>query len=272
MKKVYYLLIIILFFISFEVYAENYDVEAKYDVEYNVEVFRGIINNNTIQIEVNSYTLEFNSKLTNVEVIIIKAEKESNDYAKIFSQCEENYYLLFFKDGKKINNVEMKVWITNSDKSLHIYDRLGNKINSNKEQFVINGSDYFFSISTKDYKIIDPNSFIQDLENIKLNPNSAVEIYNNDGILVNESKILGTGYKVKVNNDGIINEYIIIVKGDVDSDGKMSVLDIVKVNNHIVGTNQKLDDIYVLAGDYDNDNKLSVLDIVKVNNVIVGGN
>jgi len=271
MKKIYYLFIIILFFVSFDVYAESHDVEAKYEKIYNVDAFGGVLNNNTIEVKVNNYSFEFSSTLSNVEVVIIKAEEEANNYAKTFSLSEENYYLLFFKDGKKINNSEIKIRIKNDNKALYVYDHLGNMINSSKEYIIVSGNDYFFSVATKEYTIVDPDSFIQDLENIKLDPNSLVEIYNHKGNLVSSANVLGTGYKVKVNNNGIINDYTIIVNGDVDSDGKISVLDIVKINNHIIYEDKKLEDIYVLAGNYDKDDKLSVLDIVKINNAIIGG-
>ena len=40
----------------------------------------------------------------------------------------------------------------------------------------------------------------------------------------------------------------------------------------IVYSDKKLDGIYYLAADYNMDGKISIFDIVKINNVIVGGN
>ena len=81
-----------------------------------------------------------------------------------------------------------------------------------------------------------------------------------------------TGSKLKVELSTETHYYEIVVTDDANGDGKMSVLDIVAINNHIVDDTKKLGKVYSLAGDYNGDNKLNVQDIVKINNAIVGGN
>lgn len=272
MKKIYSLFLMILVLVSFDVYAESHDVEAKYDVTYNVNIFKGHINNNTIQINVNNFILEFTSTQTNIDVVVIKAEGESNDYAKTFTGSSDNYYLAFYKNGQKITSNDINVKVIGTDKVLKVYDHLGNLINQTSGDIKLDNNDYFISMSTKEYIFADPMSYIQNLEDTNLNSGSLVEIYNHNNVLVSNSKVLGTGYRIRVNNSGVVNEYVIVVKGDVNSDGKISVLDIVKVNNDIVDETKKLEGIYSIAADYNGDGKLSVLDIVKINNAIVGGN
>ena len=63
-----------------------------------------------------------------------------------------------------------------------------------------------------------------------------------------------------------------MVTGDVNSDGKLSIFDIVKINNHIVYNDKKLVGIYAIAADYNGDDDISIFDIVKINNKILGGN
>ena len=76
MKKNIAFLLILLFFININVYAQNQDVQAKYETTYNVELYKGILNNNEIEIEIDKYNLFFSSKLKNIEVVIIKTEKD----------------------------------------------------------------------------------------------------------------------------------------------------------------------------------------------------
>ena len=130
------------------------------------------------------------------------------------------------------------------------------------------------------YTVDDSNKYIDKIDintsvdtfknNIKLNTGYSLDI---NYKTIGDKNLLYTGGKTKVyNNNNLVIEYTNIVTGDVNGDGKISVLDIVKVNNHIVDESKKLDTIYTLAGDFNGDNKLSVLDIVKINNAIIGGN
>ena len=53
MKKIgLYTIICLIFFITSNVSAESHDVQAKYEISYNVPVFIDTINNNTIEINV----------------------------------------------------------------------------------------------------------------------------------------------------------------------------------------------------------------------------
>jgi len=272
MKKIFYLLIVTMIFVSIKVYAEEHDVQAKYEVTYNVDAFVGKLNNNSIKIKVGDYELEFSSLLTDIDIVIIKTESDANNYAKSFTNSNENYYISFFKENKKITSGEIKIKVVNQDKVLNIYSNAGSLINKSSEYIEVNENDFFVTFEQKDFVVADNNSYVQDLEDIKLDSNSLVVIYNHKNNIVSSASVLGTGYRIKVTKNKVIDEYTIIVKGDVDSDGKNSVLDIVKINNHIIYEANRLDSIYSLAADYNKDGKINVQDIVQINNTIIGGN
>ncbi len=59
------------------------------------------------------------------------------------------------------------------------------------------------------------------------------------------------------------------IKGDVNGDGKVSVLDIVKLQRYMVGLDE-IDDTAISLYDLNGDGKVSVLDIVKLQRHIVG--
>ena len=57
--------------------------------------------------------------------------------------------------------------------------------------------------------------------------------------------------------------------GDVDSDGKVTSADYVKIKNHIMGKSS-LDSTAKLGSDVDNDGKVTSADYVKIKNHIMG--
>ena len=66
-----------------------------------------------------------------------------------------------------------------------------------------------------------------------------------------------------------IAEYIIIVRGDVNGDGKITASDYVNVKNKIMGT-VSLDDIKTMGADVNKDGKVSASDYVLIKNHIMG--
>ena len=63
--------------------------------------------------------------------------------------------------------------------------------------------------------------------------------------------------------------YTVVVKGDVNGDGKIYATDYVKVKNHIMGKSS-LSGSYLLAADINNDGKIYATDYVLIKNHIMG--
>lgn len=112
------------------------------------------------------------------------------------------------------------------------------------------------------------NDFISNIANIN---DLDYKIYSSSGLeLTNESNVT-TGSYIDVSNESKSKRYYIVVAGDANGDGTLSVFDIVKINNHIIDPTKKLEGMYNLAADYNQDGNLSIFDIVKINNEIIGG-
>ena len=60
-----------------------------------------------------------------------------------------------------------------------------------------------------------------------------------------------------------------VKRGDLNGDGKISALDIIKVQRLIVGLDPTLDEVLPVA-DVNQDGKISALDIIKIQRHIVG--
>lgn len=91
---------------------------------------------------------------------------------------------------------------------------------------------------------------------------------NEKGIEIKDG-IISTGMKLclKINNQDY--NYTIVIKGDVNGDGKIYATDYVKVKNHIMGKSYITGE-YLEAADINNDGKIYATDYVLIKNHIMG--
>ena len=81
--------------------------------------------------------------------------------------------------------------------------------------------------------------------------------------------LIATGVKFGLLINGTEYDYTVIVKGDVDGDGKIFATDYVKVRNHIMGKTS-LSEVSLKAADINGDGKIFATDYVKIRNHIMG--
>lgn len=132
---------------------------------------------------------------------------------------------------------------------------------------------------TSEYKIVSENN-INYIDNIKLNKESGnivsltrekfvsnfeifnAEIYQSDGVTLvsDNSAIIKTGMIVKTYD----TDYIIVIKGDINGDGKVTISDVSKLFSHLRGTSTILQEYYLRSGNVNDDNKISITDISKL--------
>ena len=68
-----------------------------------------------------------------------------------------------------------------------------------------------------------------------------------------------------------IDNYTIVIKGDVSGDGEITPLDYINVKNHIMNTTKITNSAFIESADYNNDNEISPLDYVEIKNYIMNG-
>ena len=90
----------------------------------------------------------------------------------------------------------------------------------------------------------------------------------NKNLITSETIKTGNYIEILINS-AKTNLFQICVLGDVNSDGKISALDYVRIKNHIMGTNKIEDDLQAIASDLNEDNKISALDYVRIKNYIM---
>ncbi len=101
-------------------------------------------------------------------------------------------------------------------------------------------------------------------------PSAIVTIKNSSGtILANTAKLFtGSSITIKsVTNE--IKTFTISVTGDVSGDGAITILDLLKIQKHLVGSN-KLSGVYLNAADTNKDSSVTILDLLRVQKHLVG--
>ena len=93
--------------------------------------------------------------------------------------------------------------------------------------------------------------------------NGSIKILNADGTQNNNTVATGNTVQILKADGSVFESYVIAVKGDVSGDGKISLLDLSKVQGHLLKI-QTLSDAYAVAADVSGDSKISLLDLSKI--------
>lgn len=87
---------------------------------------------------------------------------------------------------------------------------------------------------------------------------------------VNTDKYVGSGTTVQIfRGEKCIQTFTCKLYGDVNGDGKISVMDYVKIKNHILKYKVLSNRLFMSVADVNMDNKVSVMDYVKIKNDIL---
>ena len=83
-----------------------------------------------------------------------------------------------------------------------------------------------------------------------------IQIENYKGEKIEKNLLVGTGSKIKILNENqeTIAEYIIVLYGDINGDGKINSVDLLVLQRHILEI-EKIDDIFQRAGNINKNGK-----------------
>ena len=95
-----------------------------------------------------------------------------------------------------------------------------------------------------------------------------VKITNANDTLVTDG-LIGTGYKVTIQNATNSETLTVIINGDTSGDGMVNALDLLQVQKNILGT-FSLNGVYNLAGDTSDDGIINALDLLQIQKSILG--
>ena len=110
----------------------------------------------------------------------------------------------------------------------------------------------------------------QQLTNIasQIDDKLSVTVLNGDNELGNYD-ILATGLKLVLENSEGKSEYTIVIRGDVNGDGKISSMDYVLIKVHIMEEKLISDKAQLLAADMNDDDKVTSMDYVRIKSLIM---
>ena len=98
---------------------------------------------------------------------------------------------------------------------------------------------------------------------------SSVIVKNDKGNLLSGNDYLATGNSITIKTSKEEKTYILVVNGDVSGDGKVTILDLLKIQKHIKGAS-KLNNSYLFAADTSGDKKVTILDLLQVQKHLKG--
>lgn len=79
---------------------------------------------------------------------------------------------------------------------------------------------------------------------------------------ISENKVLYTGMNIKITS-GITSNYTVVIYGDNNGDGVIDILDLLKIQKHLLGVN-KLKNAYLYASDINKDGNIDIIDLLKI--------
>lgn len=97
-----------------------------------------------------------------------------------------------------------------------------------------------------------------------LDSNIQIVVKKADGTQITNGT-LATGMQITIITNGITVNYTVVIRGDINGDGKLSAVDYVKLRNYLDGASS-LNGAYLKSADTSSDGKASAVDYVKLRN------
>lgn len=247
--------------------ANVFEIISK-DDDGNINTYKIVVNN---PIESSSYL----SGLSVTGYQIGEFNKEKYSYSLKLDNIVESLEVLAVAEDKNSN-----VTITGNDNlsygnniiSIVVIGVDGNSITYTIDVFIglTKISSNIHAIDDTYIKTINENKTSINVKDEMINPNENLKIYDLSGNEVDDNSIVATGYTIKLIIDE--KEYdskILIIKGDVNSDGKVEVSDIIKLRLDILDIS-KLNSYQTYAADINTDGTIEVSDIISIQRHILG--
>ena len=135
---------------------------------------------------------------------------------------------------------------------------------------VITSIVYGHDISDGMIKTVVENTSAETLKDQLDNDNAKLKIYLSDGITEYTGDKMATGMIIKlIIRNKVVDQKIIVVKGDTDGNGQINAIDALKVVNHIIET-EYLSGCYLVAAETTDDDTINAIDALKIVNHIIG--
>ena len=103
----------------------------------------------------------------------------------------------------------------------------------------------------------------------KLSPGTTITLNEANSSAASLTGILKTGQELKITTpSGETETFSLAIKGDVSGDGEITILDLLKVQKHLLKASL-LTDEYLVAADTSDDNEVTILDLLRIQKYIL---
>lgn len=243
---------------------DNYNKDTKgincfYAVlEYDKEIFEKVVQSN-FKTQNNWEELKYNQETGELAVIKKAGTNKEEEIAQITLKVKEEV------EPKK-TDILLSSITTSEGKEDLIIENAKVQIDIIKEQEVEQNP-----ITSEKYKIgekyITRVVPVTTVEEFKKNVTTDEELVFTDelGKVIEQKEIIKTGTKLKVGNK---KEYILIVIGDIDKDGSMSINDLAQIKLHLIEI-KLLTGLELKSADIDDDNKVTINDLAQIKLILI---
>ena len=179
------------------------------------------------------------------------------------------------KDITIVNNngLDTYKFVRNGSFTFIIEDSLGNRNEITATVDWIDSREADSEVTSAEYKIEKP--YIKNVQagtkvsefKSKLSAVAEIVVKDKKGNIAKEDEAVTTGMKVIAG----INEYTVVVLGDVDGNGQVTITDLAKLCLHYIGK-EELVGAYKEAADLDNNNEITITDLAKLELILVDKN
>lgn len=211
---------------------------------------------------------------TNKDIIV---KKKINNNINPIENKEVNDVISMEEDNKYTEKISEETFVSNtneesSKKEIVNTQKEDNNIEEKNNVLNVITSDIYNVEEKENIKILtgmNEGTLLGEIKEKLKNDNNIIKIYNED-VELEDTEVVKTGEIVKIEVDGEkLDEAIIILKGDINCDGRIDITDKTILKKHILNQ-EEITDYKKYAGDIVDDNIIDKLDLEKLENYILG--
>ena len=163
--------------------------------------------------------------------------------------------ILFKVKEVEASNGEVDIKANDAQITLHIEEKIEDEAKITSEKYVID--EEFIS------RILSNTTVSEFKENVECN--REIIITDKDGNELDEDYVIGTGMTLKADT----LEFKLVVIGDINEDGRISVTDIAQLKLHYI-EQEILTEMNLMAADINGDGKISISDVAELKLIYIG--
>ncbi len=245
--------------------------------EYTLEVsYAGeVISEENVEKQIRSFSIVSSNPLTGISAETTNTKMQVGDTKRIeitfIPENAANKKILWHSSNEDVATVNESGLITavnkgettikaTSDENPNAYVEINVIVQDlvETEEYVVDNNTHMIS------RIPENTSVKSFIYNLSIGQDE-YQLLNKKGQIIRDTDLVGTGAKLKIGNE----EYTLIVTGDTNGDGEITITDVSQVKLHFIGL-ELLDEIGQQAANTNHDNEISITDVSQIKLHFIG--